>query len=237
MPRIRLILVEPENEGNVGAVARAMKNFGIEDLVLVRPCSLGVEARKRAMHGAPILSEAKTFDDIEEALRGSDLVVGTSGIDTESERKFSRIALTPRELAVRIAPLDGTVALIFGRENFGLYDEELANCDLLVTIPAAKEYPILNLSHAAAILLYELSLPQTRGRRRREASMMEKEQLHRALKILMEATDYPAHNRVRTRIMFRRLLGRAAPSKWEFHALMGVFQRATKRIRRLEAKR
>jgi len=237
MPRIRVILVEPETEGNVGAVARAMKNFRIEDLVLVKPCPLGAEARKRAMHGAPVLSAAQSFDDIDRALLGADLVVGTSGIGTESEKRFARIAMAPRDLAAHVAPLEGSLALVFGREDFGLYDEELAKCDLLVTIPASKEYPILNLSHAVAILLYELSLPHSSRPRRREASGMEKEKLHAALTTLLDATEYPAHKKARTKIMFRRLLGRAAPTKWEFHALMGVFQRATKRIQRLEAKR
>jgi|SRR3990172_2372335 len=237
MATIRLVLVEPANEGNVGAVARAMKNFRVEELVLVKPCSLGEEARKRAMHGASVLNAAKTVDDLDHALIGTDLVVGTSGIETSSEKRFARIAIPPRSLADRIGPMDGIVAIVFGREDFGLFEEDLSKCDLLVTIPASKEYPILNLSHAAAILLYELSLPRTTRRTIRRASGMEKEKLHEAFAALLEATDYPAHKRARTKIMFRRLLGRAVPSKWEFHALMGVFARATKRIRRLETKR
>lgn len=229
--------MEPKNEGNVGAVARAMRNFAADDLVLVRPCALGDEARRRAMHGADVLERARTVDDFAAAVREADLVVGTSGIDTSSEKKFARIALAPADLAERIAPLDGTVALVFGREDFGLFDEEVRACDVLVTVPASPDYPILNLSHAAAILLYEVFAARAPGRARRKASGAEKERLHRALAELMEATDYPPHKRDRTKVMFRRLMGRAAPSTWEFHALMGVLQRATKRIRRLEGKR
>ena len=235
--RVRVVLVEPRHEGNVGAVARAMRNFGCADLILVNPCPIADEARKRAMHGAIVLDSARTVADFGSATRGADLVVGTSGVDTVSEKRFARISLAPKELAERVAPMQGTVALAFGREDFGLLDEEIHRCDLLVTIPASEEYPILNLSHAATILLYEL-YASTRGRRSvRQASGLEKEKLHEALDALLDATTYPAHNRVRTKIMFRRLVGRAVPSKWEFHALMGVLQRATKRIRRLEGKR
>ncbi len=234
MPAVRIVLVEPKNEGNVGAVARAMRNFGATDLVLVNPCLLGDEARKRAMHGVSVLEAAKSVKDFASATESVDLIVGTSGIDTASEKRFARIAVSPRDLAERVAPMDGLVALAFGREDFGLYDEELRRCDLLVTIPASEEYPILNLSHAATILLYELFSRTAPARARRSASGLEKEKLYEAFTDLMAATDYPAHKRERTKVMFRRLMGRAVPSKWEFHALMGVLQRATKRIHRLE---
>ncbi len=237
MPAVRVVLVEPKNEGNVGAVARAMKNFGAEDLVLVNPCPLGTEARKRAMHGAGVLEAARIVTDFEAAADGADLLVGTSGIDTNSEKRFARIAVTPKDLATRVAAMDGIVALAFGREDYGLLDEEILRCDLLVTIPASAEYPILNLSHAAAILLYEWHAGTARPRARRKASALEKETLHEAFADLLEVTAYPPHKRERTRVMFRRLIGRAVPSAWEFHALMGVLQRATKRIRRLERER
>src|SRR5207249_2640725 len=146
-PRTRIVLVEPKNEGNVGAVARAMKNFDAADLMLVNPCPLGIEARQRAMHGADILESATVVPDLATGLKDVDLIVGTSGIDTESEK------------------------------------------------------------------------------------------LHAAFADLLRATDYPVHKVARTKIMFRRMIGRAVPSAWEFHALMGVLQRATKRIRRLEENR
>ena len=236
MPTIRVVLVEPKNEGNVGAVARAMKNFGVAELVLVRPCRLADEARQRAMRGIGILESARAVGDFDAAVEGSDLIIGTSGVDTESEKRFARISVTPRDAATRVAGMDGRIALLFGREDFGLLDEELRRCDLFVTIPASPEYPILNLSHAATILLYEFRMAGAVKRGRREASGMEKETLQDAFKSLLAETNYPVHKRARTQVMFRRLIGRAVPTKWEFHALMGVIQRATKRIQRLERK-
>ena len=236
-PRTRIVLVEPKNEGNVGAVARAMKNFDASDLVLVNPCPLGIEARQRAMHGVDILESARVFPDLASALKDADLIVGTSGIDTESEKRFPRIAIGPRDLAIKVHDVQGTIALLFGREDFGLLDEELRQCDLLVKVPASTGYPILNLSHAATILLYELFAPATSTKVPRAMSGLEKEKLHAAFADLLRATDYPVHKVARTKIMFRRMIGRAVPSAWEFHALMGVLQRATKRIRRLEENR
>jgi TrmH family RNA methyltransferase len=234
MPAVRVVLVEPKNEGNVGAVARAMRNFGVGALTLVGPCPLGPEARRRAMHAGDLLDAARTVGTFEAAVKDADLIVGTTGVDTVSEKRFARIAISPRDLAARVAPMAGVVALVFGREDFGLFDEELARCDLLVTVPASSAYPILNLSHAAAILLYEIHVAGAAKAGPRPASGLEKETLHEALAALLEATHYPAHKVARTKIMFRRLVGRAVPSKWEFHALMGVLQRATNRIRRLE---
>ena len=236
MPTIRVVLVEPKNEGNVGAVARAMKNFGVAELVLVNPCRLADEARQRAMRGIEILESARTVGDLDAALKGTDLIVGTSGVDTKSEKHFARISLSPREAASRVATNDGRTALLFGREDFGLLEGEILRCDLLVTIPASPEYPILNLSHAVTILLYELLSTGAIKHGKREASGMEKEKLHEAFKSLLTATNYPVHKRGRTQVMFRRLIGRAVPSKWEFHALMGALQRATKRIQHLERK-
>ncbi len=237
MPDVAVVLVGPKNEGNVGAVARAMKNFGARRLVLVDPCPIGDEARKRAMHATDILDGAQSVPTLDAALEGMDLVAGTTGISTKSEKKFLRIALSPKDFAGKVAAMDGTLAVVFGREDFGLLDGELARCDLLVSIPASPQYGILNLSHAAVVILYELFSARRPAGRLRKASRAENEVLHRAFADLLDATDYPPHKRTRTKVMFRRLVGRAVPSKWEFHALMGVVQRATKRIRRLERPR
>src|SRR5437879_8616486 len=115
-----------------------MKNFGVADLVLVNPCPLVDEARQRAMRGIEIMESARTVGDLDAALKGTDLIIGTSGVDTKSEKRFARISLAPREAASRVAKKDGRIALLFGREDLGLLDDELRRCDLLVTIPASE---------------------------------------------------------------------------------------------------
>ncbi len=234
MIELCVVMVEPKYEGNVGAVARVMRNFGVTDLRLVRPCPIGEEARRRAMHGVAVLEAAKVVDSLTNAIRGVDYVAATSAVATESEKRFNRLATTPREFATRMARLEGKVALLLGREDFGLRNEELKACDMLVTIPASPEYPILNVAHAAAIVLYEVYATEAPVARPRTASGLERDKLFEAFVDLLAETDYPKHKRGRTTVMFRRLMGRAAPSKWEFHALMGVLERARKRIRRLE---
>ncbi len=227
-----MVLVEPKNEGNIGAVARAMKNFGVASLVLVNPPPLGEEARRRAMHALDVLSGARAVASLDEALAPMDLVVATTGIATASEKRFIRLAQTPRDFAARVQGVEGSVALLLGREDYGLHQEEIARADLLVTIPASPEYPILNVAQACAILLYEYFNARADVPQPRPASGLEKEKLHGAFAALLAAIDYPEHKRGRTRVMFRRLLGRATPSKWEFHALMGVFTGAVKTLTR-----
>ncbi len=230
MATLHVVLVEPKNGGNVGAVARAMKNFGVPSLILVNPPPLGEEARRRAMHSLDILEGARKVATLEEALADMDLVVATTGIATASEKRFVRLAQTPAEFAARMREVEGNVALLFGREDFGLYQEEIARADLLVTIPASPAYPILNIGHACAVLLYEYYGARSEVPHPRPASGLEKEKLHEAFAALLAAIDYPEHKKGRTRVMFRRLLGRATPSKWEFHALMGVFTGAVKAL-------
>ena len=234
MAEFSVVLVEPKYEGNIGAVARAMRNFGVKRLVLVNPPPIGDEARKRAMHGLDVLESAVTYQTLDEAIKGADLVVGTSGIDTRNEKKFLRMAVTPRDFAEKVSEIGGRVSILFGREDFGLLNPELMKCDMLVTIPTDPEYPILNVAQAAVIVLYELR-QRPAGGVGREASAMEKEKLHEAFADLLTVTNYPSHKTGRTKVMFRRMIGRAVPTKWEFHATMGVLTRAAKRVRRLES--
>ncbi|MFQ6127413.1 MAG: RNA methyltransferase [Thermoplasmata archaeon] len=231
MPNFEVILVEPKIEGNIGAVARAMKNFGMEKLVLVNPCRIGEEAVKRAKWGKEVLDSATIVDSLDEALSSVDFVIGSSSVDTESEKKFARISVSPGESIKKIEDLDGLVALLFGREDYGLLKEEIAKCDLLVKIPANEEYPVLNISHAVAIILYEIYRLKAIRKGTRKASGREKELLYSHFRQLLDEIDYPEHKKERTSIMFRRIMGRAVPSKWEYHALMGVFSRTLNNLK------
>ena len=229
MPQFRVVLIEPLNDGNIGAIARSMKNFGLDELILVRPCAVGEEATKRAMHGIDILRSARTVFTDDDALKGTDFVAATSGVDTVNEKKFSRISIPPKEFAEKIKDVDGKIALLFGREDFGLDKEIIKRCDFLITIPANPAYTILNISHAAAILFYELHSSGVVKWEARKAGDLEKDKLYEYFSMLLDTIDYPPHKKEKTKVMFRRLIGRAVPTTWEFHTLMGVIDGAVKK--------
>jgi len=222
MPHYRVVLVEPKFSGNIGAVARSMMNFAIDELYLVNPCTIDDDAYRRSKHAKRILLESKVVDSLDEALKGMDLVVGSSSAVTDNEKKFRRIPLTVRELREKMENYDGNVALVFGREDDGLFNEELERCDLLVTIPASEGYPVLNLSHAATIVFYELYNGKVRIKKT-SADENEREKLFEYFERILPKINYPEHKREKTTVMFRRILGRSVPSRWEYHTLMGVF--------------
>jgi TrmH family RNA methyltransferase len=231
MGMFRVVLVEPEHEGNVGAVVRSMGNFDLDDLCLVNACPIGEEAFKRAKHAGHILERASVVGTVTEAVEGCSLVVGTTGIITHGPKRYIRIPMSPRELAARTAAYEGRIALLFGREGLGLTQDELARCDLLVHIPSSEIYPTMNLSHAVTVVLYELF--QAGGHRTSRvpvSSEQERELLYKFFGDLLEAIDYPEFRRENTQIMFRRMMGRSVPTKWEFYTIMGVLGDAAKII-------
>jgi len=218
------------HEGNVGAVARAMANFGFSELWMVDPCPLTEEAYKRAKHAGDVLRTATVVGTFEEAVRGCSLVVGTSGIVTVGEKHFVRIPESARGFAEKTKDHDGTIALVFGPEDLGLTQQQLEKCDLLVHIPSHDDYPTLNLSHAVSIVLYELFQARTPVTAPRPASEEERELLFDFFHQLLEAIDYPEFRREKTEVMFRRMMGRAVPTKWEFYTIMGVLSDAVKKL-------
>ena len=229
---VRIVLVGPKFEGNVGAIARSMANFGLDELYMVNPCEIGDEAYSRSKHGKPVLLDAVTVTDLEDAIKDCFLVVGTSGIVTQGDKNYVRVPISARQLSERLNNYEEKVAILFGREDQGLLQNELAMCDILVTIPASNEYPILNISHAATIVMYELFQNSSFMKQPRSAEELEKTLLFKRFDSLLEAIGYPEHRKERTGIMFRRLLGRSVPSRWEFYTLMGVIGDAADRIKR-----
>ncbi len=227
-----IILQEPKHEGNVGAVARAMKNFGFKKLYLVNPCSLGDGCLARAKHAKDVINNSEIFSSLDEVRNSVEFLVGTTGIVNLSHRQHIRNPITPREFVKYITEMHSRVGLLFGREDYGLFDNELLICDLLVTIPTNKKYPVMNLSHSVAVLLYELSSANIKIHIKgyKKATKFEKEKLFQQFRDFLNSINYPKHKRERTEVLFRRLMGRATPSKWEFYTMMGIFGRASKRI-------
>ena len=231
MPDIRIVIVGPKFEGNVGAIARSMANFDISELYLVHPaCEIGDEAWRRAKHGDRVLENTKIVETLEEAVEGCFLIVGTSAIITKNDKNYVRVPIPVHTFAERAHDYPEKMAILFGREDIGLLQEELAKCDVLISIPASETYPVMNLSHAATVVMYEMF---GIGMERPEpADSHEKEQIFEFFDNLLDAIDYPEHRRENTSVMFRRMMGRAVPTKWEYNTIMGVFGDAVKAIDR-----
>jgi TrmH family RNA methyltransferase len=150
---LRVVLVEPEGEYNVGFVARLCRNFDVDELYIVNPkCDLTTAARFAA-HGLQTLNSACIVKDLKEALQGVDLKMATSS-DADNPGDILRTSVPPWT-AAELSKGKRT-AIVFGRESVGLTRKEIAATDFLVHIPASKDYPVLNLSHAVSIILYEL---------------------------------------------------------------------------------
>jgi tRNA/rRNA methyltransferase len=154
---LRIVLVRPRGAANVGAVARAMKNMGVQELALVRPAPMrGFWSQAMAVHANDVLQRLTRFDALGPAVADCGLVVGTT-----CRGGLYRAAAEPvRAAAPRIALTASTnrVALVFGPEDHGLSNEDLQHCNQLVTIPADPAYPSVNLAQAVMICCYELFL-------------------------------------------------------------------------------
>ncbi len=159
-PEVRIVLVEPQEPMNLGAVARAMRNFGLRELYVVNPSPRvgppwAKEAYWLAVHAEEVLEGARPVASLEEALQGVGLVVATTGRPREL---YPAPVVTPREVAALVAKRGGRVALVFGREASGLTNKELDLAHLVATIPTAPEQPSLNLAQAVVVFAYELFL-------------------------------------------------------------------------------
>ncbi len=236
-PEFVVVLAGPKTPGNVGAVARVMANFGVYELRIVEGVPYDVDTYKRALHARPILENAQHFDDFKSALDGLDFTAATTGVTNLNDKRHLRNPFTPRTLTERISGMEGKVGLVFGREDYGLFNIELAICDVVVSVPTSPEYPVMNLSHAVAVLLYEMRRDHILPHDTIKASQFERDRLLAAYDELLEVTEYPPHKVEATRVMLRRIIGRSTLSEWEFHTMMGIVSRATKRIRRLEGKK
>ena len=224
MPDVDIILIEPLHEGNVGFIARVMKNFGFPDLVLVNPCPLGELSNACAMHATDVLENARTMT-LGQIFATYPLIVATTGGLSKSVCRSMRMPYyTPREIHEQIRKVKGRIAILFGRENRGLSNEEVRRCDMICTIPTSPAYPILNLSHAVGIVCYELAgIP--RGTYRL-AEREEMEYLYGHLDHFLERIEHPHFKRMNTVLMARRILGRTQLTTREVSTIHGILRRS-----------
>ncbi len=159
MNSLSVVLVSPRNPLNIGAAARAMSNFGLDDLRLVAPYDLAFREARSAAGGAPVLLAARVFSSLAEALDDRTLVVGSTAIGHRAVEH----PLVPLPDAARRIRRAQRVAILFGSEKFGLSNEDMSHCHWLLNIPTAETNESMNLGQAVAVCLYEV----TRGLRGR----------------------------------------------------------------------
>jgi TrmH family RNA methyltransferase len=230
-----VVLVDPEEPGNVGTVARAMKNFGLDDLRLVDPPGLDPDGPAYGFAGHArddILPNAErtTLDAVVDACH----TIGFTAYTNEDDRKHVRYPfLTPDELPAAVGRADRQTAFVFGRERVGLSNDELARLDEVCSIPASADYPTLNLGQAATVACYAVSQatlattqqPDTIER----ASEDTIERCYDEFRAFLAAIGHPAEKRDKADRLFRRVLGRAHPTGREARTLIGVFRRGKER--------
>ena len=240
-PSISVAVVDAETPGNVGTIARSMKNFGLSDLLLVNPPELDPEGEAYGFAGQAredILPNARhvEFDDLVEQYH----TVGCTAVTNEDERSHTRYPFkTPADLADSLRGVDVDTCIVFGRERVGLTNDELAQLDEICSIPAAADYPVLNLGQAATVVLYELrdltvaatQLPDEHHQRAEERAI---EGLHDQFAEFLVSIDHPEEKRAKSRRLWRRLLGRAHPTGREAATLRGIFRRASQTIERVD---
>lgn len=225
---IRIVLMHTSHPGNIGAVARAMKNMGLRQLHLVQPREFPhPEAIARASGADDVLDQAVLHADLHSAVADCGLVIGTSA----RRRHISFEPMEPREcaqLSVTRAQHGDAVALVFGTERTGLTNEDLALCGALVTIPTSDEYSSLNIAMAVQILAYELRLA-ARGEKpvfERDEPLATQEDMQRFythLEAVLADTNFRDHTssgHLMSRV--RRLFNRAQVDQNEMRILRGI---------------
>lgn len=238
---IRIVLVEPSHPGNIGAVARAMKNMGLEQLVLVSPRQFPhSEALARASGADDVLANAHVVATVTEAIAGCGFIAATT---SRTRDQYFRVA-DVREAAARLLleSRRGPAAVLFGSERAGLTNEQLEAAHLLIRIPASDSYPSLNLAMAVQIVSYELFRARgievdTAPAAGPLADPVEMERLYEHLAQVLEEIDFRDRTQGGTHLMarLRRLFQRAALDRNEVNILRGILTAVQSRRRRAGA--
>lgn len=246
LDNIRIVLVNTSHPGNIGGVARAMKNMGLSRLYLVEPRQFPhEEADWRAASAGDVLQSAVVTPTLEEAIGDCQFVVGTSA----RERRIPWPLLDPRQCAQRMASASSQqqVAVLFGREDRGLTNEELKLCNLHLHVPTAEAYSSLNLAMAVQIVCYELRMLQAQPALPRSeddqwdtpftsVENMERFYVHLEQTLTdIEFLDPAAPRQLMSRL--RRLYSRVRLDEMELNILRGILTETQKWVARANKSR
>ncbi len=233
---VYFVLVEPREAGNIGAAAHAIKNMGFRNLCLVNPPSLiAGEARWFARNAHDVLDSAEIFATIKDAISDKPIVVGASRRTGRKRGIFVHAA----QGALRLFEIASAnkVAILFGREDRGLYNKEIEECGFLMTIPSSKKQPSLNLAHAVLIISYELS----NAGHRTEVTPFPGLISHKELSPLFERIEKTltelgyirqSDQDLRKKIIqnLKHFIGRSGLTDWELKMFHGICSRIEKKL-------
>jgi TrmH family RNA methyltransferase len=234
---LHFILVEPESPGNVGAVARAIKTSGFENLVLINPCNLqSAEAIKMAHRSYDIVEQAKIYNSFREAVANYSLVIAT----TMRRRHFKFPFYSPLEISDKISNIavEQPVAIVFGNERNGLSNDQLLQCHIHSTIATASQNPALNLAQSVMIYAntFFVNLNETKRKYAYKlATQNEHEMFYKHLIRSLEAVNFVPRDGIENFITrMRRLLGRSLAEQRDIRLLHKLLQVFDTRISDLE---
>ena len=210
-----------------------MANFGLEKLVLINPPELTPEAFYQATHGKYIVENATVYKTLDKFFETEkiDFKVASSGVAGGSYN-LSRIPIKPEELGKTINPNYKT-AILFGREGNGLTNEEVDSCDIVVSIPADPNYPIMNISHVGAIILYEIfkKVYEYGVDGLEEMTLIEKDYLLKEMEEIINTLYIPEHKKNNGYKVFKNMINRAFITGREAHTFMGILRRLKKNLK------
>ncbi len=226
-----MVLVSTRNPLNIGAAARAMANFGLDDLRVVNPYEVAFREAVSAVGGAHVLKSARAFDSVAEAIADCSLVVGTTaGQHREFQQPIERIEIGME----RVRGHQGRVALLFGSEKFGLSNDDLSYCHRLIRIPTDPATPSMNLGQAVAVCLYELvraARPQPRRTPVDAVDGADAEQLTKMLLDVLEKSGYTNRiTSVSTEQKIRRFVRRLRLTRRDVPLLLGILRQVLWKI-------
>ncbi len=240
---IRIVLVETSHSGNIGAVARAMKNMGLSQLYLVQPRSaLDEVAIARAAGAKDLLQQAIICESLAIALQDCHWTFACSA----RRRCFDIPMFDVKQAVHKIATIDTSqqIALVFGRESAGLSNQELNLCQIMIQIPANPEYPVLNLAMAVQIIAYELFCYQMEAtpypKTAKETTVNDMELFYAHLEATLTDLAFLDPKQPKQLLLrLRQLFNRAEPNQIELNILRGILtsaQRVYKQHQQLELK-
>jgi tRNA/rRNA methyltransferase len=231
--QLTLVLVRTRNPLNIGAVARAMQNFGARELRLVAPFEASFREARSAVGAGAVLGEAREFASVAEAVADCRLVIGTTAA-RRRELEQRVVGLEQAASPVRAALKQGRVALLFGSEKHGLRREDLEHCHWLIRIATEDAQPSMNLGQAAAVCLWELSREAGTAAPEDEPPTVSGE-LERLCALLMELLDVGGYvhpeTKASTEAEVRRMLRRLHVTDADTYLLMGMVRKLLWKMR------